>query len=134
MEPYWTKGSKMVRWWSTKEKNLSAFLAVLKAVPGTFWDWFQKLKPNLDFQRIFDIPLAQCIVSKEFLECIGYISNYLPKSEKSSKKLYGPFLWTGFNCLKVTQPLREDRMKDWVNLGATHWFWTWDSSIGNPAP
>ena len=36
------------------------------------------------------------------------------------KKLYGPFLWIGFNCLKV------GRMKGWVDLGATQWFWTWD--------
>ena len=26
------------------------------------------------------------------------------------------------------------RMKGWVNLGATQWFWTRDSWIGNPAP
>ena len=25
-------------------------------------------------------------------------------------------------------------MKDWVDLGATQWFWTWDPWIGNPAP
>ena len=26
------------------------------------------------------------------------------------------------------------RMKGWVDLGATEWFWTWDPWIGNPAP
>ena len=26
------------------------------------------------------------------------------------------------------------RMKGWVDLGATQWFWTWDRWIGNPAP
>ena len=26
------------------------------------------------------------------------------------------------------------RMKGWVTLGATHWFWTRDPWIGNPAP
>ena len=25
------------------------------------------------------------------------------------------------------------RMKGWVDLGATQWFWAWDSWIGNPA-
>ena len=25
-------------------------------------------------------------------------------------KLYGPFLWIGFNCLKATEPLRGDRL------------------------
>ena len=70
----------MVRWWTTKEKNLWTYLVILKAVPGTFWDWVQKLKTNLDFQ-MFDIPLAQFLISKEFLECNGCLSNYLPKSE-----------------------------------------------------
>ena len=26
------------------------------------------------------------------------------------------------------------KMKGWVDLGATHWFWTQDLRIGNPAP
>ena len=26
---------------------------------------------------------------------------------QSLKKLYGPFLWMGFNCLKATEPLRR---------------------------
>ena len=25
-------------------------------------------------------------------------------------KLYGPFLWMGFNCLKATKPLQEDSL------------------------
>ena len=57
-------------------------------------------------------------------------------------------------CLKATEPLRGgsllfitkfpeisgtyliglQRMKDWVDLGATQWFWTRDSWIGNLAP
>ena len=56
----------------------------------------------------------------------------------SLKKLYGPFLWLGFNCLRVAEPLRGGsllfttkfpaipgthlidlgRMKGWVDLGA----------------
>ena len=59
-------------------------------------------------------------------------------------KLYDPFLWMGFNCLKATEPLRGDsllfttkfpaipgthlidlgRMKDWVDLEDTLRFWT----------
>ena len=70
----------MVRWRITKEKSLWVYLAILKAAPGTFWDWVQKLKTNLDFQRILDVALAQYLISQEFPECIGYISNYLPKS------------------------------------------------------
>lgn len=68
------------------------------------------------------------------------------------KKIYGPFLWMGFNCLKVTEPLLEDclvfttkspgisrthfielrRIKRWVNLGATQWCRTWHLRTGNP--
>ena len=29
---------------------------------------------------------------------------------KYLKKLYGPFLWVGFGCLKATQPLRGGRL------------------------
>ena len=73
--------------------------------------------------------------------------------EQKKNKLYGPFLWMGFNCLRL-KPLRGGsllftiqfpqipgthfidfgRMKGWVNLAATQWFWTRDSWIGNPAP
>ena len=67
----------------------------------------------------------------------------------SKKKLYGPFLWMGFNCLKDTEPLWRKsllfttkspgvlathlidlgRMKSWVDLKATQRFWTWDTSV-----
>ena len=77
------------------------------------------------------------------------------------KKLYGPFLWMGLNCLQAIEPLRRDsllfitkspevpgthlidpgthlidlgRMKGWVDLGATQWFWTRKPWIGNPVP
>ena len=70
------------------------------------------------------------------------------------KKLYGSFLWMGFNCLKATEPLRRDsllfttqfpgvpgthlidfrRMKGRVDFVATQWFWTGNPWIGNRAP
>ena len=38
------------------------------------------------------------------------------------KKIYGPFLWMGFNCLKATATFIDlGRMKGWVDLGATQW-------------
>ena len=69
-------------------------------------------------------------------------------------ELYGSFLWMGFNCLKATGPLRGGsllfttkfpeipgthlidlrRMKGWVNLGVTQWFWTQNLWIWNQAP
>ena len=62
------------------------------------------------------------------------------------KKLYGPFLWMGFNCIKATESLRGSnllfttkipeipsthlidfgRMRGWVDLGTTQWFRTRD--------
>ena len=59
-----------------KKKIFWTFLEVLKAVPDTFWEWVQKQKTNLDFQRIFDNS-----ISKEFVKCIGYVFSYLSKSE-----------------------------------------------------
>ena len=70
------------------------------------------------------------------------------------KKLYGPFLWTGLNCLKSAEPVHEGsllfithfreipgthlisliRMKDWLDLGATRWLSTQNHWIGNPVP
>ena len=61
-----------------------------------------------------------------------------------NNKLYGPFLWMRFDCLKATEPLwgsnslftrkfpeilgthliELKRMKGWVDLEATQWFWT----------
>ena len=67
----------MVRWWTTKEKNLCSYLAILKAVPGKKQ---KQKKINLDFEKIFDKSLAKCLISKEFLQRIGYISSYLLKS------------------------------------------------------
>ena len=80
----------------------------------------------------------------------------LPRYEMFIKnfKLYSPFLWAGFHCLKATEPLQGDnllfttkcpeisgaqlinlwRMNGWVNLGATQWFWTQNPWIGNLAP
>ena len=57
---------------------------VLKVAPGTSKDFVQKQKTNLEFQRIFDNPLAKYLFSKKLLEGIGYISSYLTKSEKHS--------------------------------------------------
>ena len=53
---------------------------VLKVAPGTSKDFVQKRKTNLEFQGIFDNPLAKYLFSKKFLEGIGYIFSYLTKS------------------------------------------------------
>ena len=72
--------------------------------------------------------------------------------EKTFLKLNGPFSWMGFNCVIATEPLQGDnllfttmtlgvhstqfidlwKIKSWVNLGATQWFWNTDSWIRNP--
>ena len=74
------------------------------------------------------------------------------KTNTKANKLYDPFLWVGFNCLKATELLRGDsfllttkasgvpgahlinfeRMNPVVDLGATQWFWYWDLSIFPP--
>ena len=61
--------------------------------------------------------------------------------KKNLKKLYGPFLWMGFNCLKAratsrrilfftikfpeirgTHYISHGRMNGWVEFGTTQWF------------
>ena len=81
-----------------------------------------------------------------------YLKQLTCKVLSISKKVYDPFLWMGFNCLKATEPLRGDsllfitkfpkcygtnfldleRMTGWADLCATQWFWTWDPWIRNP--
>ena len=46
-----------------------------------FREFVQKQKTNLEFQKIFDNPLAKYLFSKEFLQGIDYIFSYLLKSE-----------------------------------------------------
>ena len=42
------------------------------------------------------------IHSSDLFFWVGFIYCYI----FFKKKLYGPFLWMGFNCLKATEPLR----------------------------
>ena len=73
----------------------------------------------------------------------NYITKYLTFCYLKHFKLYGPYLWIGFNCLKATEPLWGGsllfttqfpqipgiqlidlgRMKGWVDLEATQCFW-----------
>ena len=79
-KPLQIKESKMVRWWTTKEKKLlNIFGNILNAVPGIFRDFVQKNKFRVS--EDFDNPLAKYIFSKEFLEGIDFISSYSTKSE-----------------------------------------------------
>ena len=46
-------------------------------------------------------------------ECLGWLTEFLLQKfawgltiKLFLKKLYSPFLWMGFNCLKATEPLR----------------------------
>ena len=67
--------------WSGDEpqtkRNFWTYFTILKAVPGTFWDWAEKLKKKKYFQRLFDIPLAQYFITKEFLKCMHWLYFYL---------------------------------------------------------
>ena len=49
--------------------------------------------------------------------------------------LKGSLLFTAaFLEILGTYFINLRRMKNWVNLEATQWFWTWDPWIGNPVP
>ena len=41
---------------------------------------------------------------------------------------------TKFPEIPGTHFVKLGRMKGWVKLGATQWFWAWDPWIGNPVP
>ena len=88
------------------------------------------------------------------IQIVFIAANMIFRVSSSKKKLYDPFLWTGFNCLKSTEPLQGGclrfitqfreipgthliklgRMKGWLNLGATRWLSTQGHWIGDPAP
>ena len=94
-----------------------------------------------------------CLLIPSWIELFYWKYFFFRVVSWDKKKLYGSFLWMGFNCLKATEPLQGDnliytikslgapgthqtdlgRIRGWVDLGATWSFWIWDSWIGNPA-
>ena len=107
----------MVRWWTTKEKNFCTYLAILNVVPGTFWDWIQQQKTNLGFQKIFDKPLANHLISKSFLNAMAiFLAIYQSHSKYSrlvlQKKSFEPewYTWLSFG----TQPLPKALGDLWI--------------------
>ena len=52
------------------------------------------------FSNIRQIPEHQLQKAIQNLNC----------TKNLKKKLYDPFLWMGFNCLKATEPLRGDNL------------------------
>ena len=88
--------------------------------------------------------LQLCYLAKKLSKYCNIHIRAKPEILKLKKKLYGLFFWMGFNCPEATGPLQGDsllfttksseirgthlidleRMKGWVNIGATQWFWT----------
>ena len=83
--------------------------------------------------------------------CVSYA--WILKWVKNFKNFMTPFcgwgstasglqpLWGGsllfaiqFPQIPGTHFIVLGRLKVWVDLGATQWFWTWDPWVGNPAP
>ena len=119
-----------MEWPSTTLQNLKRRTAYVKTFTMAFFCcWKTNIGWHLPHHQ--PIPMAGDVV-----ENYGWI--------KLKKKLYGPFLWMGFNCLKARATSRRQftfyhfidlrRMEGWVNLGGTQWFWTQDPWIGNLAP
>ena len=130
--------------------------------------WATKIKPVCAFYICTYYILLVTAVNFELTLCPKF-THSTPKTEyilppllkfqnfslklKKKFKVYGPFLWMGFNCLKATATSRRQftfyhsvprnsrysfydlvRMKGWVDLGATQWFWTRNPWTGNLAP
>ena len=113
-------------------------------------DYNLTLKALKAFERL-PIVTILTYASRRFLPL--YYEVKMLKNLKKKKKLYGPFLWmrlttsrleplwggsllftTKFPEIPGTHFIDLGRMKGWVDLGATQWFWTRNLWIGNPAP
>ena len=60
----------------------------------------------------------------------------LPEDYRATTRRQFPFYHSvpRFPGVLDTQLIALRRMKDWVDLGASQWFRTWDPWIGNPGP
>ena len=118
-----------------------------------YWIWQKDCKTKyvsefMHYIRIEPVPLP--IAQKTV---VGLKKQQVEKNNEIMKKIYGPYygwgsttsrlepLWGGsllYNTklpeIPGTHSIILGRMKDWVDLGATQWFWPWDFWIGNPAP
>ena len=147
----------MVTWWTTKEKRL-----LKKFSKKWFLALFEielKLKTNSVFQRISDIPLHKILFPKSFVNALAiFLATYQGQSKLKlvlQKTFFKETLWPLFvdgvqlsqgyrattrrHCnlfftTKFTHFIHFCRMKGWVNLTATKWFWTWDPWIENSVP
>ena len=121
------------------------------------WSKVAKYLPNCPvyfrslFTKYLSKMLEDTLALHEYWKC--WLEQYhLSSLDLRKPWLYDPILWMGFNCLKATDSLRGGsllfttkspeipgthlinfrRMKGWVDLRVTQWFWTWVPSIGNP--
>ena len=131
---------------------LSCFrLSICPSVWTFSWDYIISFFTN--FGVVLETHMKLCVTERDFF-CAQHETHIWENFSSWDIKLYGPFLWMGFNCLKATEPFQGGgllfttkfpdspdthlidfgRMKDWFDLGATQWFWTQNPWIGNPSP
>ena len=75
---------------------------------------------KLSFSQIiewFAMPL--CLHNLSMSMVWGSIQCYYICGKLKKAKLYGPFLWMGFNCLKTTEPLWGDNL---LLVPRTSWY------------
>ena len=95
-KPFCIKVSKLSKWWITKERktpvhiwrhekglitSLSRFLFFM--IMSIKRDWAQKWKWSKIFMRNLTTLFQNILTAKGCLECIRYISSYLPKHNKA---------------------------------------------------
>ena len=80
---------------------------------------------NLIFQCW--LVLKRLVHTRNWFHCLS--SNFT-EALRGSSLLFN----TNFPDIPGTHLMNLGRMKDWVNLGATQWFWIWYLWNGNPAP
>ena len=125
------------RWWVTLFRQIvsgNLTLIIITNLTGLLAaNWLQKLETK----HCHCVYYAGYLCSYVWV----FVSVWQLKTD-NKKKLYDPFLWMGFNCLKATATLRRQftfyhsvPRKSWYSF-----YWPWkdkrlpDVWIGNPVP
>ena len=119
--------------------------------PKVFWKFFKILICTQG--KTLDVDLECSFLVKFLINWYVQLCLKLTPSKILFKKTLWPFFMDGVQLPQCNShfdeavyflPLSSQKFlvlnlstsegwKDWINLGATQWFWTWNPSIGNPA-
>ena len=87
-------------------------------------NWFNSHWNNFSYQNlccqymilafalrtVFEFSCTGSNAASRFFSSLNLLFDFKVTTFKNFAKLYDPFLWLGFNCLKTTEPLRGDSL------------------------